>query len=334
LLPKANLLRRRGDGVLVHVKSVLCICTIFLLPAAAQNYIRVDSQIDGRSYTIDTNQSSIQHALHLVTASNPAAKMPAWLYPQAGAQAYDAKFDPISGIATGIFYCGGTVEEVAGYYMQVMRSRGMRTSQTPGIKNVGLYLSGNSEPVAVSISVTPRNGSIEVRVTHTPLHKPKTRVFEAVWYDDPSGILRLRDTASGEEYELEKHAIVRANLNRAGGVKSQGPGKPSWLPVYPGAQPPKGKVTWMDDPTAQYITDAPVRKVFEYYVDAVQAAGAQVKQKSLVTSNKHDSGHVVALLGDDLVEINIATVWHIFTGLGSDTSEHTGIGIIYKVPLH
>jgi hypothetical protein len=304
-----------------------------LLPAAAQNYIRVDSQIDGRSYTIDTNQSSIQHAMHLVTASNPAAKMPVWLYPQPGAQAYDARFDPISGIATATFYCGGTVDEVADYYLQVMRSRGMRTSQTPGMRNIGLNLSGNSQPVAVSISVAPKNGSVEVRVTHTPLHPPKTRVFEAVWYDDSRGILRLRDTASGEEYELEKHAIVHSNLNRPGGVKSEGPGKPAWLPVYPGAYPPKGKITWLDNPTAQYLTDAPVRKVYDYYVGAVQAAGAQVKQKSMVTSNKHDSGRVVAVLGDDVVEIQIATVWHIFTGLGSDTSEHTGIGIIYKVPL-
>jgi hypothetical protein len=57
---------------------------------------------------------------------------------------------------------------------------------------------------------------------------------------------RLRETSTGDEYEMDERSILQGNLNRPGAVESKGAGMPSWLPVYPDARPsPKGKIHWM-----------------------------------------------------------------------------------------
>jgi hypothetical protein len=306
------------------------------LAARAENYLKIESPSDGRTYTIDLDRIAGSKTLRLVSGAN-ASKLPAWLYPAAGAQPTVAHFDVDSGIAEATFACGGSAEQIAAYYAQVMREHGMRVSTSPGLGG-GINLTGTSAPVAVSIGIAARAGAFEVRITHAPQHR-KAPHFEVVWYDDRSGILRVRETVTGDEYEMPKHTIVANNLNRAGGVASTEARMPSWLPVFPGAAAsPKGRIHWAFDPTAEFVTYEKTRPVYDFYVQQLASAGAKIRRRSLGHSGgpaHDDSAEIVAQLGDDVVEIHIGEVWWMFTGLNSlnEKRPQTGIGIKYSVPL-
>ena len=110
---------------------------------------------------------------------------------------------------------------------------------------------------------------------------------------------------------------------------------PEWLPVYPGAaRSPKGRITWMFKPTAEFVTGDPIRKVYEYYLAQLRSVGANVTSSGINRSGtplKDFDAHVIAVKGDDQVEIGVGEVVHM--GFPSSTSgSRTGIGIRYAVP--
>src|SRR5262249_15921772 len=145
----------------------------------------------------------------------------------------------------------------------------------------GLQLTGSGNAATVTVQIQPRSGSIEAITTYAPRAAPRHH-FDVVWYDDAKGLLRVRETAAGGEYHLDKRDIVANNLNRPGGVASEGARMPSWLPIYPGAvASPKGRITWMFTPTAEFVTGDPIRRVYDYYLAQFRTIGVAVKSSGL-----------------------------------------------------
>jgi len=147
----------------------------------------------------------------------------------------------------------------------------------------------------------------------------------------------VRDASTGGEYELNKRGITTNNLNRPGAVASETAALPSWLPIYPGAAAsPKGRIRWMFTPTAEFTTGDAIRNVYEYYLEHVRAAGAMIKSSGINRSGtplKDFDAYVIAVKGDDQVEIRIGRVIEFPVGLPAKTLDpRTGIGIRYTVP--
>src|SRR6185295_17866835 len=200
--------------------------------AWGEEYLRVDSPSDGRSYTIDTDTTAVRRNLKPVARSTSVSKLPAWLYPGPGFEPSNVMYDPASGIAQADFRCGGSESEIIAVYSQALRAHGLRVSTVQIQGNHGTHISGSNDHVATGVRVERRADAILVHVTYTPRQAPQGAHFEAVWYDDRVGILRLLDTSTGDEYEMTKHAIQENNLNRPGGVESDDFTMPAWLAIY------------------------------------------------------------------------------------------------------
>ena len=337
LLTKANLY-----GLTLRCFTQSVVVRIFLLVLAAawafgENYVRVDSAADHRSYTIDVDQTAVQRSLRLVSASVSPDWLPAWLYPTPQAQPTGAAYDIASGVASARFACGGTVDQTIAFYTQVIGGHGFRvsTQRLPG--NRGAQLTGTGDAGTVGAIVESRSGVVQAQVSYAPRQPPAPREFAVVWYDDRTGVLRLRDTANGAEYELPKRAIVANNVDLPGGVTSDDAGIPPWFPLYPGAaESPTGRIQWMFKPTAEYVTNDSIRQVYEFYLEQIEAAGAVIHSKGLVRSGtpaRDSAAHIVALKGDGKVEIRISEV----TWIGPPSVKpgpKTGIGVLYSVPKH
>jgi len=303
------------------------------VPAGAQNYVRVESSADGRIYTVDLNTASVQRALRPVNDAVLGKKLPKWLYPGADFKASNLHWDPVSGVINGTFAMTGTADEVTALYDQLLRSHGMRVTRLPYKAGDGLQMTGSATAATVTVQIQPQSAAIQARVTYAPRNPTRER-FDVVWYDDASGLLRVRDGA-GDEYQMSKREIVANNLNKPGGVASSGAAMPQWLPAYPGAsRSPKGRITWMFTPTAEFLTGDSIRKVYEFYLAKVQSAGATVKSSGINRSGtplKDFDAYVIAVKGDDQVEIRIGELFQM--GFPSASSgSRTGIGIRYAVP--
>jgi len=309
-------------------------------PAAAEHYLRIDA--DGQRYTLDTDKTAVRRAMHPVSLEKAAARLPAWLFPSPGAVPSQAHYDVADGIAAATFPCAGSEAEVAVYYTQVLRNHRYAVSSLPAGRG-GEQITGSTSYAVITVTVIPdeRNGGANARATYAPRQAPANLNFQALWYDDSTGVLRLREVNTGDEYEMEKRAILECNLNRPGGVASTGAGMPGWLPVYPGAiSSPKGRVSWLIDPTAEFLTRDPVRQVYNFYLEAVRSAGAHITESGMAGSSRTKggpmqdwSGRITAFLGDDKIEIMVGEVMWTFQGLGAKTpDEHTGIAIRYSLP--
>jgi hypothetical protein len=306
----------------------------FLISAFGQNYIRVDSPADAFSYTIDLDAAAVQRALRPVTDAVVAAKLPNWLYPGPDFKPSKASWDPVTGVVTATFRTGGSTEQLSAFYDQALRAQGLRVTSLPHPGSPGLQITGSGNAATVTVQIQPQTGSIQVITTYAPRTAPR-RHFEAVSYDDRTGLLVVRDTAAGGDYQLDKRGIVANNLNRPGAVASENAAMPPWLPVYPGAAAsPKGRITWLFTPTAEFVTGDSIRQVYDYYLAQLRIVGAAVKSSGINRSGtplKDFDAYVIGIKGDDQVEIRIGEVVHM--GFPAGTSgRRTGIGIRYTVP--
>jgi hypothetical protein len=309
---------------------------MFLAPAAlrAENYIRIESQ--GRSFVVDADSSDVQKNLKPADPQAGEVKLPAWLYPFPGAAPIRANYDVRTGIASATFGSGGTPDQIAAYYDQLFRSKGLHSDGPMG-SGASRIVSGKSTAGAVSVSISVFRGNLELTVTYAPLEtKSAKKHFEAAWYDDTRGLLCLRDTATGEQYYLDRAGIAEANLNRPGGVASESASLPAWLPVYPNARRATVHVIWLFEPTATFQTRDSIHAVYDFYLAAVKNAGARVLSSGILKSGTPStdfSAQIVAQLGDDVVDIRTGEI----VGLNawppsSGATGGTGIGIRYTVP--
>src|SRR2546427_4141123 len=286
------------------------ILLLFLAVAAnGQNYIRVEG--GGQSYVVDADSEAVQKNL---TPANPQAgeiKFPAWLNPYQGSVPKRAHYDVRTGISSAYFDSGGTVDEVMSYYTELFRSRGFTSGGPMG--SASKIVSGKNASGTVSVIASVVRGAVEIQVTFAPsAGKSGKKHFKAAWYDDARGLLCLEDTLTGEQYYLDKGGILEANLNRPGGVKSEGAAMPSWLPVYPGAQ--RAKVQMAFDPTITFVAQASIRTVYNWYTEAVKNAGARIVEGGIMRSGtplEDFSAQIVAVLGDDKVDIRIGKTFQM-----------------------
>jgi hypothetical protein len=334
------------------------------VPLLAERPARIESPADGRAYTIDLDQPTIQNALRPAEGREETL-LPKWLLPQPGARVTVSR-DPATGALTGRFLTGGTVTQVSDYYEQALRTHGLRPSrETTGRSADATRVTGSGNATTVSVQLEPESRGVRIVVIYTVRSKARDR-YEAIWYDDRTGRLRVREAQTGGEYDLNKPDIVANAVSEtlssrsttavppppiaraapplrspasapapiAGGAASRGAGLPSWLPVYPGAvRSPKGRITWMFTPTAEFTSNASIREVYQFYL-------AELHRLTMVTSNGidrsgtplHDfSAWVVAKNGDEQVEVRIGEVVQL--GFPSRNAfGRTGIGIRYTVP--
>lgn len=311
--------------------------TISVATAFGEHVLRIDSPSDGKVYTIDTDEAAVRRELHLLSPPGAGSKLPPWLYPSPGATPESIDYEPVSGLVRAIFSCGGTVEQVTTFHQQTLHNHGLRVSSLPAANTGSMQVTGYDESVTLTVTIqsAPRSDHIQVTTTWVP-KRPPHQTYEAVWYDDASGTLRLRATSTGEEYEMDKRAIAAHNLNRPGAVASKGSGMPSWLPAYPRAvRYPKGKITWMFTPTAEFVTNDPVGRIYDYYLFQVEAAGATITSRGTMRDGKEKkpSAYLIAAKGDDKVEIHIGeVVWFGAPLIPKPIAGDIGIGIRYSVP--
>jgi hypothetical protein len=307
--------------------------------ASGENFIKVE--MGGRSFVIDADSDTVQKNLKPANAQAGQQHLPAWLAPYSGAAPVRANYDARTGISSATFQSGGDTAQVASYYQQLLESRGYRSNGPLG-QGKNLIVSGKNASGAISVMVNVPfrgpPGAVEIIATYSPVQtKSNRKHFEAAWFDDKSGILCLRDTASGEEYLLDQQGILEANLNRPGAVASQGAAMPAWLPVYPNAQRASVKVIWSFEPTATFQTQSSIQAVYDFYKEAVKRAGATLVSSGIVQSGKplkDFSAQVVAQLGDDVVDIRIGEIVNLNPIPLANTRPPagTGIGIRYTVP--
>jgi hypothetical protein len=294
-----------------------------------QNYIRVES--GGQSYVVDADSFAVQKNLKPANPQAGALHFPAWLNPYSGAVPKRANYDARTGISSAYFDSGGSVDQVIAYYSNLFRSRGYTSGRPMGRASV--IVSGKNASGTVSAIASVVRGVTQVHVTFAPTAARSGRKhFKTAWYDDARGLLCLEDTSTGEQYYLDKRGILEANLNRPGGVRSEGAAMPSWLPVYPGAQ--RAKVQMAFNPTMTFVARAPIRTVYNWYSEAVKNAGARIAESGIVRSGTplaDFSAQIVAVLGDDKVDIRIAGTFQPL-GIQQPPKDQIAIGIRYSVP--
>jgi hypothetical protein len=325
---------------MMGLRRTACLLLAFAAPGVllATNYISLKS--GGQSFVLDTDSDAVQKNLKPANPQAGEVKLPAWLYPFAGAVPLRANYDVRSGISSATFAGGGTVEQSVAYYAQLLASKGFATG-TPLGSPTSKIVSGKNAygTVSVMVGVPFRNpqGGVEITTTYAPSEtKSPKKHFETVWYDDARALLCLRNTATGEEYYLDGRGIAEANLNRPGAVASTAAAMPSWLPVYPNAHKANVKVIWLFEPTVTFLTRDSIRTVYEFYLAAVKNAGARVVESRITQSGKplkDFDAQVVAQLGDDVVDIRTGEIVNLNPmPLSAPAPSGTGIGIRYTIP--
>jgi hypothetical protein len=313
---------------------------LWTAPLRAENFIKVE--VEGRSFVLDTDSDAVQKNLKPANPQAGEVKLPAWLFPAPGQTPLRSNYDARTGIASATFASSGTVDQVVAYYGQLLASKGYATGAPMGQPSSKI-VSGKNAGAAISIMVgvpfrNPTGGS-EFTVTYAPTPGASNRKhFEAAWFDQARALLCLRDTKTGEEYYLDARSIGEANLNRPGGVKSEGAPYPSWFPIYPRAQRATAKLTFLMDPTATFQTHDSIRAVYDFYRTALENAGARLLDQRFSRSGtplKDFGGEIKAQKGDDVVEIEIGEIIDTNPARvlnGEKPLEGTGIGVRYTVP--
>ena len=312
--------------------SFSCGTILSLLLAVAadgQNYVRVES--GGQSYVVDADSDAVRKNLKPANPQAGAVHFPAWLNPYAAAVPKRTNYDVRTGISSAYFDSGGTVDQVIGYYSELFRSRGFTSGRPMG--QASRIVSGKNASGTVSAIVSVVRGVTQIQVTFAPTRASSGRKhFKTAWYDDARGLLCLEETSTGEQYYLDKRGILEANLNRPGGVRSEGAAMPSWVPVYSGAR--RAKVQMAFNPTITFVVRAPIRTVYNWYIEAVKNAGARIVESGIMRSGtpiEDFSAQIVAVLGDDKVDIRIGRTFQAL-GVQQPAKDQIAIGIRYSVP--
>src|SRR5690242_19341986 len=103
-----------------------------LAPAVLHGENLVKVEIDGKSLVIDTDSAAVQQNLKPANPQAGAEKLPVWLYPSPGQTPLRSNYDARTGITSATFASGGTVDQVVGYYGQLLASKGYPGGQPMG----------------------------------------------------------------------------------------------------------------------------------------------------------------------------------------------------------
>jgi hypothetical protein len=269
--------------------------SLLLLLQAASAVIRVDSRAQGRTFYVDTDRSEIRRALRDVSAPPPAGSLPAWLTPFPGAAPFGHRGpnDPIDfGVAT--YTTAAPPDVVFAHYESQLGAAGVTITYINRQPGRGGAIHAEDSTRTAVVSVSPGTGPTDISVNWRPkVIRPvalaRTARLVAVWYDDERQILRLRDPATGKEYELGMATML-------GYARSQ-PLEPSaradfppWLAFYPGAKvvvtgaPPSGwqpqKFTDMRSYNIEMETTASVAEVAAFYRETMARNGLTIASET------------------------------------------------------
>lgn len=208
---------------------------------AASPIIKVDSREQGRTFYVDTDRPEIRKALRDVSAPSAAGPIPSWLPPFLGAveRPHDSSKDPPD-FGVVVYASGAAPDIVFAHYdsvIHIARATVTYVNRQPG-RGGAIHVEDSTRQAVVSVSPGPRETEVSVNwrprvITPVPLARSARLV--AVWYDDGRQTLRLRDAATGKEYELGMAAML--SYARSEPLEpSARTDFPPWLAVYPGAK--------------------------------------------------------------------------------------------------
>ena len=271
------------------ISSAAVILTIQGGPSAI---VRLDSREQGRTFYVDTDRAEIRKALRDVSAPSPAGEMPEWVatFPGAAPWGQRGPNAPVDfGVAT--YTTTAAPDSVFAYYESRIRAAGGVTikyiNRQPG-RGGAIHAEDGSRTAVVSVS--PGAGPADISVNWRPkvvqpVALSRTARLVGVWYDDTKQILRLRDPATGKEYELGMATM----LGYARSVPLEPSARtdfPAWLAFYPGARvsvanaPPAGwqpeKVTDMRSYKLELTTTATVKQVAAFYRETMERNGLTI----------------------------------------------------------
>jgi hypothetical protein len=264
--------------------------TLFLagwLLALAQggpSVVRVDSREQGRTFYVDTDRPKIREGLRDASAPSPAGDIPSWLPPYPGAAPWGERARENAPVDFG--FAGYTTNEapddVFAYYESRVRATPGVTityvNRQPG-RGGAMHAEDATRKTVVAVSPGPKGTSLsfnwQPKVIH-PVPLAKSAHLVGVWFDDSKGILRLRDPATGKEYDLSMTTM----LSYARSVPLEPSARtdfPVWLAFYPGA-----KVIVANAPPAGWQPQGPADmrtfKIEQMSTASVAQVGAFYKQ--------------------------------------------------------
>jgi hypothetical protein len=264
---------------------------LFALLQAASPIVRVDSRNQGRTFYVDTQRPEIRKALYDVAAARPAGPLPAWLPPFAGARPipHDTTHGPRD-FGVALYATDAPPDAVFAHYESTLRAAPVTvtyTNRQPG-RGGAIHVQDSAQQAVVSVSPGPRATDVSVN-WHSRVAKPlrlsPTARLTVVWYDDTRQVLRLTDSTSGKEYELDMSTILRYARSNALEPSARSD-FPAWLAFYPDAKvivtngPPAGwqpqKLTDMRTYNIEMESAATVAQIAEFYRGVLRGHGFTV----------------------------------------------------------
>src|SRR5688572_20971830 len=212
---------------------------LIVLVQAPTTLIRVDSRAQGRTFLVDTARPEIRKELRDVAAPPSAGPLPSWLPPYPGTTLTRTQASPPDFGYAG-YSSAALPDVVLAHYEAAMRGANITMTYTYRQPGRGGSIHAESATHQGAVSVSPGVGPTDISVNWraksitTPTFGASTR-FEAVWFDDSKGILRLRDTTTREEYELSMSAMLRYAKSDYLDASARAD-FPAWLAFYPGAK--------------------------------------------------------------------------------------------------
>ncbi|HEU4786470.1 MAG TPA: hypothetical protein VFS57_03655, partial [Gemmatimonadaceae bacterium] len=250
--------------------------------------VRIDSREQGRTFYVDTDRPEIRATLRDVSAPSPAGSIPTWLppYPDAKTIPHDASKDPVD-FGVAVYATEAAPDIVFAHYDSAIRAAGAKVTyvnRQPG-RGGAIHVEDDARSAVVSVSPGPGATSVSVNwrpkvIRPVPLARGARLV--GVSYDDGKQILRLKDPATGKEYELGMATMLRYAHSVALEPSARAD-FPAWLAFYPGAKivvanaPPAGwqpqVFTDMRTYNIEMESTAPVAAIAAFYSETLARNG-------------------------------------------------------------
>jgi hypothetical protein len=189
---------------------------------------------------VDTARAEIRKELRDVAAPPPAGPLPSWLPPYPGAAILRTQGNGPPDFGILLYSSTALPDAVFAHYEAAIRGANISITSTYKQAGRGGAIHAESATHYAVVSVSPGVGPTDIsvnwhaRTTTSPAFAAGAR-FEAVWFDDSKGVLRLRDTATRKEYDLDMAAMLRYAKSQPLEASARAD-FPAWLVFYPGAR--------------------------------------------------------------------------------------------------
>lgn len=264
---------------------------LLLLLQATSPVVKVDSREQGRTFYVDTDRPEIRAALRDVSAPSPAGAMPAWLplFPGAVERPHDASKDPTD-FGVVVYSASAAPDVVFAHYDSAIHAARATVTYVNRESGRGGAIHAEDGTRQAVVSVSPGPGGTDISVNWRPkVIRPvplaRSARLVGVWYDDGRQILRLRDAATGKEYELGMATMLRYARSEPLEPSARAD-FPPWLTFYPGAKvivanaPPLGWQPQVFTDLRSYKIEmestAPVAEIAAFYHQAMERYGLTI----------------------------------------------------------